>query len=100
MKYILVFAHDLLRFGITLADDLTYLRINRGGSLLAETSVMGQIPSDEYLIGIIPVGHQAHPGGHAVAGHHGFGDGRGLLDILGSAGGDIVENQFLGHTTA
>ena len=39
--------------------------------------------------------HHAEPVAHAVPGDHGPGKLGGLLDIVGRAGGDGVENQLL-----
>ena len=85
---IVALVHDSLDFRIDLACHV--LAITLGVAVVAAQK--------DFLVGI--VADQTKLVGHAVLGDHGAGHSRSLLDILGSAGGNIVKNQFLGDTAS
>ena len=100
MKNVVILFDDVLCLLITLVNDSLDLAVNGVSHLIAVGLGMGQIPSDEYLVLITAVLNHSHLLRHAVLGHHGPGNLGGLLDILGSAGGDIVKYQLFRNPAA
>src|SRR5699024_9759454 len=59
-----------------------------------------QVTAQESLSGIVAIYHGAQLLGEAVPGNHAPGSGSGTFQVVGSTGGDIIQNQVLGHTAA
>ena len=84
---------------VALVYDSLDLRIDLACHVLAVALGVAVVAAQEYFfIGI--VADQTKLVGHAILGDHGASHTGSLLDILGSAGGDIVENQLFGDTSA
>ncbi len=59
---------------------------------------MTDLPADEHLVAFGLIVDHAHLLRHSVLDHHRPGQGRRLLDVLGSPCGDIIKNKFLRDT--
>ena len=69
------------------------------GDLFGVIARMAHVAAQEDLALLLAVLDRAQPFAHAVLGDHGPGDAGGLLDVVGRAGGGIVEDEFLGSST-
>ena len=85
---------------IGLVDDIPHLAVNLGGSALAVALAHAQIAAQEGLLLGGAVDHRAQPLGETVLGDHLAGDVGGLLQVVGSTGGDVVQDQLFGHAAA
>ena len=80
--------------------DIADLVVDLAGHFLAVAAALAQITAQEGLVLVGAVHHGAQTVREAVARYHGPGRLGGALQIVGSAGGNIVQNQLLGHTAA
>src|SRR5699024_1048385 len=76
------------------------LVVDLGGDVLAVAAALAEVTAQEGLARVGAVNHRAQPLGEAVPGDHGPGGGGGPLQIVGSAGGDVVQHQLFGHPAA
>ena len=93
-------AEDLLAPGGGLVEDQLDLLVDDGRGLLAVALGLAEIPADEDAVlgGIEADGTE--PVAHTVDGDHVARHVRGLLDVSGGSGGDVVQEDFLGHAPA
>ncbi len=85
---------------VGLVDDIPHFAVDLGGSGLAVALALADITAQEGLLLRRTVHHRAQPLGKAVACDHLAGDIGGLLQIVGRAGGDILQNELFGHAAA
>ena len=90
---------DLLAAAVGTVDDGLDLVVDVPGYPLGVGLGLLVVPADEHLA-VGGVGHGAELVAHAVALHHIPGDGRGLANVAGGAGGDVLEAQLLRHPAA
>ena len=86
--------------GIALVNDPLHLAVYGRGHILTVVFGMADLPADKHLVTLCLIVDHTDLFRHAVFHHHGPGKGRGLLDILGSACGNVVQDQLLGNTSA
>src|SRR5699024_11392502 len=85
---------------VGLVDDVADLAVDLGGGGLAVALALAEVTAQEGLLLGGAVDHGAQPLGEAVAGDHLAGDAGGLLQVVGRAGGNVVQDQLFGHTAA
>ena len=85
---------------VGLVDDVPHLAVDLGSGGLAVALALTKIAAKEGLLLRGAVDHRAEALGEAVLGDHLAGDVRGLLQVIGRAGRDVVEDELLGHTAA
>ena len=90
---------DLLAAAVGAVDDGLNLVVDVPGHPLGVGLGLLIVPANEHLA-VGGVGHGAELVAHAVALHHIPGDGRGLANVAGGTGGDVLEAQLLGHPAA
>ena len=90
-----VIGEDLLARGGSLIEQDLHLFIDGGGGLLGIALGGAEVAADEDGLIRAVILDGAEPVAHAVAGDHAAGDLGGLLDVAGSAAGDIVQEQLL-----
>ena len=93
MELAAVVCQYLLRLLMLGLHQVHYLLVNLGGGL-RRTGEGGVAPQVLVLHGL--QGHHVKVAAHAVAGDHGPGQFRGLLNIVAGARGDRAEHHFLG----
>ena len=81
-------------------DDIPHLAVDLGSGGLAVALALTQIAAQEGLLLRGTVHHRAKPLREAVLGDHLAGNVGGLLQIIGSTGGDILQDQLFGHAAA
>ena len=81
-------------------DDIPHLAVDLSSSGLAVALALTQIAAQEGLLLRGAVHHRAEPLREAVLGDHLAGNVGSLLQIIGSTGGDILQNQLFGHAAA
>ena len=85
---------------IGLVDDVPHLAVDLGCGGLAVALALAQITAQESLLLRGAIDHGAQALREAVAGDHLAGDVGGLLQIVGGTGGDVIQDQLLGHAAA
>ena len=100
MQLVDVLAEQTLRLRVSVVDDAEHQLVDLGGGRLGIILHSAVISAEEHAAVIGAVVDAAKLLGHAVLGDHRSGGLGRLLDIVGRACGDIVENQRLGDTSA
>ena len=91
---------DLLAQGGGTVENVLHFLVDDAGGLLGIALGGAEVPADEDAVVGAVVEDGAKAVAHAVAHDHVPGNGAGLLDIPGGAGGDIVQKQLFGHSAA
>ena len=99
-QHIPVLQDDGFRLVIALVNDTLYFLINGSRHFIAIGTHMAEITADKDLIIITAIVDHANLLRHAVLGHHSTRDLAGMLDILGSTGRHIAEDDLLRDTAA
>ena len=86
------------RLVVALVDEATGFLIDLAGDFLGIIPAVAEIPSQKDLLLVGAVDHGAQLVTEAVTADHGAGDLGGPLDIVGGAGGDILQHQLLRRT--
>ena len=86
---------DLPRLVVRGLDQPAHLLVDGGGDLLGVVPGVRHLPAQERLAVAGAELAGAQPLAHPVLGDHAAGDRAGLLDVVGRAGGRLVEDQFL-----
>ena len=81
-------------------DDIPHLAVDLGGDVFGVVADVVEIAPEEGLALILSVDDRAELFAEAVAGDHALGELGGPLEVVGGAGGDIVEDQRLGDAAA
>ena len=85
---------------VALVNETAGFLVDLTGDLLRVITGMTEIATEEYLLLIGAVDHGTQLFAEAVAADHGAGNLGGTLQIIGGAGGDILQHQLFGNTTA
>ncbi len=93
-------AEDFLALECGLVEDVLDFLVDDGGSLLGIALRLAEVAADENAVARGIEADGAETVAHAVHGDHVAGGVRRLLDVAGGAGGDIVEENLLSHTSA
>ena len=91
---------DLLAEGGSLVKDLLDLGVDEVCSLLGIALGGAEITADKDGVAGRIIADGAQLLAHTIAHDHVTGDGAGVLDVTGGAGGDIVKEQLLGDSAA
>ena len=91
---------DLLGLGVSRRDDGLDLFVNLRSGPLGVVADVAHFLAQERVAVVGAVGDGPQLVAHAVLGHHGTGDLGGPLDVVGCAGGDVIQHQSLGNTAA
>ena len=81
-------------------NDIPHLAVDLGSGGLAVALALAEVTAQEGFLLRGTVHYGAKTLGEAVAGDHLAGDVGGLLQVVGSTGRDILQDQLLGHTAA
>ena len=100
VEHVAVLDQDLPRLVVRRLDQPVDLLVDRGGDLVGVVPAVRHVPAQERLAVAVAELARAQPLAHAVLGDHAAGDLGGLLDVVGRAGGRLVEDQFLGGAAA
>ena len=95
-----VLDQDLPRLVVRGLDQPPDLVVDRRGDLLGVVALCDHLAAQERLAVAGAELERAEPLAHAVLGDHAAGDRGGLLDVVGRAGGRLVEDQLLGGPAA
>ena len=91
---------DLHTLVVGAVDESLDLVINIAGRAVGIGLGLGIAHAHENFAVVVIVADRAHLFAHAVFGYHLMGNGSGLLDVRGCAGGDVLHAKLLCHAAA
>ena len=100
MQLVHVLGQDAAGGLVGFVNDIADLVVDLGGDVLAVAAALAEVAAKEGLTGVGAVDDGAEPLREAVARDHGAGGGGGAFQVVGSAGGDIVQHELFGHAAA
>ena len=100
VEHLAVLGEHLPRLVVRGLDQLAHLVVDHRGDALGVVALVAHVAAEEDLARPGPELDRAHALAHAELGDHLARGGGGLLDVVGGAGGGVVEDQLLGHPAA
>ena len=95
-----IILEELAATAVGFFHDALDLGVHQTGRVFAEVFVLHPFSADKDLFTGLADGQRAHSFAHAPLADHLAGHTGDALNVVGRAGGDVVENQFLGHAAA
>ena len=95
-----IFRENLCAALVGFLHDTLYFGVYETGRVLTVILVLDPLPADEDFLAGFADGERADGIAHTPFSDHLAGQLGDAFDVVGSAGGDILENDFLSHTAA
>ena len=100
MQLVDIFREKLCTAFVGFLHDTLYFGVDETGRVLTVILVLDPFPADEDFLAGFADGERADGVAHAPLGDHLAGQLGDAFDVIGGAGGDILENDFLSHAAA
>ena len=104
LRHLVQLVHVLGQSGLALVvgavDDRTNLLVDLRRDRLGVVPGVAQVAAQKDLVLVLAVDNRAQAVAEAIAGDHRAGNLGGALQVVGSAGGDVVQHQLFGDAAA
>ena len=100
LEVVAALVEDVLGGLVGLLDDAADLVVDLAGDLVGVVGLGGELAAEERLTAVVSEHARAEALRHAVAHDHLLGRLGDLLEVVGGAGRDLVEDDLLGRATA